>query len=77
MALFDFLRPRCPGCKARGLRMVGGTLATVQVDGKRAPASWFYEVCPRCRSRWRHELGGARRTPTDEEWQRDVAPADA
>jgi hypothetical protein len=69
VGFFDFLRKRCPQCERRGLRMVQAYRATVVVDGKRAPAAWFFYRCPRCTARFREDLGGSMRAASDDEWR--------
>ena len=38
----------CPACGTRGLKCVNFIMATVLVDGKRAPDSWSYYRCDKC-----------------------------
>ena len=51
------LAPRCPACGQRGLKCVGGADATILVDGKRAPDSWFDYRCPKCDGLFRDHRG--------------------
>jgi hypothetical protein len=51
-----FYRGRCPTCRRRGLKPVDFCLATVLVNGKRAPDHWADYECEQCGSlvRWHH-----------------------
>jgi hypothetical protein len=78
MGLLDALRPRCPTCGKRGLRTAQFLRLTVVLDGKRAPAAWYYYRCPACGGRFRQENQDAIHAATDEDWRRvvDRDPAD-
>jgi len=45
-----FYRRRCPACGERGLKSKNFICATVVIDGQRAPDSWEYFACERCRA---------------------------
>lgn len=51
--------------------MISAALATIIVDGKRAPDSWAYYCCERCGARFKKH--GERFEPADaEEWKQYV-----
>lgn len=77
MALFDFLRPRCLACNARGLQIAQAIRATFMRDGKRAPAHYTFYTCPHCDRRFRKDLGAPMRPATDDEWRTFVTNAKA
>jgi hypothetical protein len=66
------LRKRCPTCGQRSLVFRNGFLATVVVDGKRAPDSWYYYECSACGARLKSHLHRDFVSATDVEWDRDV-----
>jgi hypothetical protein len=43
-----YYRRPCPACGQRGLKFVEQCLATVMVNGQRAPDSWSYYICEKC-----------------------------
>ena len=43
-----FLPRCCPACGVRALRSINFIMATVLVNGKRAPDSWEYLLCMSC-----------------------------
>lgn len=45
---------KCPQCGERGLDLVNFILATVVIDGRRAPDSWSYYVCRKCDAWLKH-----------------------
>ena len=53
---FRFYRSRCPRCGKRGMKIVGGVLATIEVNGRRAD-SWTDYGCENCGvvMRWHRE----------------------
>jgi hypothetical protein len=78
LALYFFLRPRftssrmvCPECGLDSLRCVQWILATVLIDGKRAPDSWSYFLCESCGARFKQHLGKDFTKATDTEWAED------
>jgi hypothetical protein len=72
MGLLDYLRPRCPKCNARGLRLAQFIRATVLVDGQRAPAAWSYYRCPTCTARFRRDVRGSMIEADDSDWRMNV-----
>ena len=71
MGFWDFLRSPCPSCRKRGLVNVQ-FMATILVDGRRAPAAWGYYRCPTCEGRFRRDVDGPMVPASDEDWRRDV-----
>jgi len=65
-------RENCPRCGAKKLRCIQSILATVKIDGKRAPDHWSYYECEACHSRWK-EYHGELTTVSDDEWEQYCA----
>jgi hypothetical protein len=74
VSLLDLLRPRCPTCEKRGLRIVQFIRATIVIDGQLAPAAWTFYRCPRCGGRFRQDVGGPMQAASDDDWRQHVAP---
>jgi predicted RNA-binding Zn-ribbon protein involved in translation (DUF1610 family) len=60
---FRIYRSRCPRCGKRGLKIIGGYLATVMVDGKRAPDSSTDYACDKCGAVMRWHRGEWKEVP--------------
>ncbi|MFA6543883.1 MAG: hypothetical protein WCS99_05635 [Limisphaerales bacterium] len=63
----------CPTCGRRALRRVQWILATVIIDGHRAPDSWTYFLCESCGARFKQHLGRDLEIPTEAEWTQDCS----
>jgi hypothetical protein len=59
-------RGRCAACGQRGLKCVGATLATVVVNGRRAPDSWSYYACDKCGAAFKLHCDQWTRVPAEE-----------
>jgi hypothetical protein len=64
----------CPTCRHPGLRTMNWILATILVDGRRAPDSWSYHRCDACGGRFKLHAG-AWEVPSAEEWDRHCSSA--
>jgi len=60
----------CPACGKQSLRYRQWILATVIINGKRAPDSWCYLLCESCGARYKQHRGRDFEIPSDEEWNR-------
>lgn len=49
--MLAYYRRPCPACGRRGLKCVNFVMATVLINGRRAPDSWAYYDCERCGAR--------------------------
>jgi hypothetical protein len=67
---FRYYRARCPACGHRGLKCVQWIRATIEVDGKRAPASWTYFRCESCGAKYKQHIGRELEIASEEEWAR-------
>jgi hypothetical protein len=59
-------RPLCPACGRRGLVCVNRTLATVVVNGRRAPDSWTFYACEHCGAGFKYHRGAMSSVSADE-----------
>lgn len=66
-------RENCPTCGEQALRSVNSVLATVVINGRRAPDAWTYYWYESCQSRWKKHIGCDLEVPTDSEWDRHCA----
>jgi hypothetical protein len=66
LALVAVHRGRCAECGRRGLKCVNGVLATIVVNGKRAPDSWSYYCCEKCGAAFKLHRGRWTRVSSEE-----------
>jgi hypothetical protein len=59
-------RGRCLACGKRGLKCANAFLATVKIDGRRAPDSWSYYICERCGAAFKLHQGQWSRVSLEE-----------
>jgi hypothetical protein len=57
LSFIAIYREKCPACEKWGLKCVTFIVATILVDGKRAPDSWGYYDCPNCGGKFKWHRG--------------------
>ena len=61
-----FHRRTCPTCHQRGMVSVNHVMATVVIDGRRAPDQWSYYRCEKCGVVLKLHRGEWKPVPDDE-----------
>ena len=69
-------RARCPACGQRALA-ARWYLATVLINGRRAPTSYAYLRCGHCQARFKQHRGQKPVSVSESEWPLEKAELDA